>query len=301
MSLGNAGHEPVVMRRIATSDDGRTTNARSSSVEVEPHLLEHGGDRLEIARVRAGDFDLAAGDGADDAPGGGLDVVAAQRVRRAAERSRRLQPDRRRADPLDARAHARQELAQLDDVRLARRVADLRRAARLRRREQRGFGAGHRRFQQIDRRAAQPLGRFQLVPLRRLDDARAHRAHRAAGASRSSAAPESRRRAARSSTRPVRPISAPISSTDPRSRPTSRGSGSNDEMSRHVIRSVVVPGALDGGAERPQQIDHHVDVADARDVPQLAGFPRQQARGDQRQRGVLVAADRDGPDSRRPP
>ena len=56
-----------------------------------------------------------------------------------------------------------QELAELDDVRLARGVADLGDAGRGRGGEQRRLGAGDRRFVEVDRGRLQPVRRLELV------------------------------------------------------------------------------------------------------------------------------------------
>ena len=77
-----------------------------------------------------------------------------------------------------------------------------------------------------------------------------------------------------STARFMRPTSAPRSSTEPRSRPTSDGSGSADVMSRHVTRTVDVPSPSNLGAERPQEREHHGDVANLRDVANLARLCR---------------------------
>ena len=93
--------------------------------------------------------------------------------------------------------------------------------------------------------------------------------------------------------RPVRASSGPSSSTDPRSLPTS-------SLAR--LRGLDVPAAhADGGraeavhfgADFRQQLRHHLDVADARHVREHALFGGQQARRQQRKRGVLVAFDVD--------
>jgi hypothetical protein len=74
----------------------------------------------------------------------------------------------------------------------------------------------------------------------------------------------------------------------------------------HRIGSVAVhldaldaqmPGAatFDTRPERLDQIEQHVDVANSRYVGQLAGRARQHARGNQRQRRVLVPLDRQPP------
>ena len=101
--------------------------------------------------------------------------------------------------------------------------------------------------------------------------------------------------------RPRRASSGPSSSTEPRSRPTSAPSGSSFTTSGQRTRSVVLPMPSTSPPRSSEQPRHHLDVADARHVGQHAFFGRQQARGQQRQRRVLVAFDSTAPDSRRPP
>ena len=126
--------------------------------------MQHRRHDFHVDRPRAADFDVAAGDRADHRP-----TARPRCNRRTASWSRALrlgQPfdaDRVRAFAGDADAHAAQELAQLDDVRLAGGVADLGDAGRRRRGQQRRFGAGHRRLVEIDRRRLQAVRRFEPV------------------------------------------------------------------------------------------------------------------------------------------
>ena len=65
-------------------------------------------------------------------------------------------------------------------------------------------------------------------------------------------------------------------------------------MRAHARRADAQRGAADAvdlGAEVEQQARHHLDVADARHVGQHALVFGEQARRQQRQRGVLVALD----------
>ena len=61
-------------------------------------------------------------------------------------------------------------------------------------------------------------------------------------------------------------------------------------------RTSFSPLPLDVGAEIGEQREHRVDVADARDVAQHDRLVGEQARGEDRQRAVLVAG---GPDASR--
>ena len=65
-----------------------------------------------------------------------------------------------------------------------------------------------------------------------------------------------------------------------------------DRAAAHAQRRAA--DAFDLRAQIEEQPRHHFDVADPRHVRQHAFVRRQQARGEQRQRGILVAFDRDG-------
>ncbi len=71
--------------------------------------------------------------------------------------------DCRRADAGDADPHVLQEFAELDDVRLERGVAYLRRSSRGRGREKGRFGAGYGRLVQVHRGALQSVRRLEHV------------------------------------------------------------------------------------------------------------------------------------------
>ena len=93
--------------------------------------------------------------------------------------------------------------------------------------------------------------------------------------------------------RPVRASSGPSSSTDPRSRPTSARSGESVVNVGVRMRSVVRADAVHLGAEIEKEPRHHFDVPDARHVGQDALVLGQETRRQQRERGVLVAFNRD--------
>ena len=101
--------------------------------------------------------------------------------------------------------------------------------------------------------------------------------------------------------RPRRASSGPSRSTEPRSRPDQAALGLVALDPRAPDAKRARPDPVDLGAEVDQQARHHLDVADARHVGEDALLVGEQARGDERQRGVLVAADDDAPDSGRPP
>ena len=136
---------------------------------------QDGGAHLHVVGARAGDLDAAAGDGADHRPAARVDVVAPQRVRRAAPAGRALDPDGRGPFPADADAHGLQEAAQLRHVRLGGRVPDLAGTGGARGRQQRGLRAGDRRLVEVHRHAREPVRRVERVA-RLAGRARAHRA-----------------------------------------------------------------------------------------------------------------------------
>ena len=241
MSLGNPGQRPVVMRLTRAQSDGPHDEPLIREVEVEPHLREHGRRRLEVERVRADDLDVTPGDGADDGPGRRLDVVAAQRVRRAAQR--RAGP---RCESWTCRcprpgAHGREELASVPSTcgsHAALRISVTPVAAAAPSSavsvpvtdassrytdapvSPSGASTTCPAASSVTVAPMAPSARRCVVMVRR------------AGKSPPGAASA----AARSGRRAIR-AAAPTRA----SRPTSLGSGSDDRMSRHVIRSVGVP------------------------------------------------------------
>ena len=162
--------------------------------------------------------------------------------------------------------------------------------------EQRRLRPGNRRLVEVHRRALQAVGRLEHVvgPC----------AERAPIASSASRCVEIVRRAGKSPpggamcARPSRASSGPSSSTEPRSRPTSAAIGIVLPAPAGSDPQRRGPDAIDLGADVEQQPRHHLDVADARHVRQHALVFGQQARGEQRQRRVLVAFDGDPPWSR---
>ena len=196
--------------------------------------------------------------------------------------------------PSIADAHRLQELAQLDDVRFGRGVADLGDALGRGRGEQRRLGAGDRRFVEIERRAAsgRPARRARS-PTRR-DDARAERDQRlhvrgdgaARRESRRPAAPGARGRCARA----AGPAAAP-----------SRAAGrpASDRACRCVTFVQRMRDRRRAEPARPRRRRRRAARPSRRRRGCAArsssshGLVGQQARRQQRQRRVLVAFDRD--------
>ena len=188
-----------------------------------------------------------------------------------------------------------QELAQLDDMRLGRGMADLGEAWRRRRGQQRGFGGCHGCLVQVHRCRPQPVRRLQPMP----GDVRDARAHRASAARcvlmvrRAGKSPPG----GASIARPRRASSGPRSSTEPRKRPTSAGSGSSFVTSRTPHAHRRRADAVDFGAEIQQQPRHHLDVGDARHVGEHAFFGRSRHAASSGSAAFLLPSTSTGPDS----
>ena len=138
-SLGNPGHSPVVMRPAPTSFDASTLKTSPFCVHFARILLSVAATTSMSTRPGAAHFDVAAGDRADHRPTAGLDVIAVERLLGTLPARHAFDADGVRPLAVDADAHAAQELAQLDDVGLAGRVADLGHTGGRGRREQARF------------------------------------------------------------------------------------------------------------------------------------------------------------------
>ena len=124
-SLGKPGHSPVVIRPAACGRRLLDAERRRSHRALHVQPLQHGGDDFHVLGSRAADIDFTLGDGSDNRPTARLDVVAPQPMLRAPCNAR--PPSTRIVvvpAPVTPTPSLRQELAELDDVRLARRVAD---------------------------------------------------------------------------------------------------------------------------------------------------------------------------------
>ena len=164
---------------------------------------------------------------------------------------------------------------------------------RWRRGQQRRLGAGDRRLVEIHRRALEAVRRLEHVVRAARPAARpsprsasrcveiVRRAGKVAAGRRDVRASRSARAAARAA--------APSRAAGRPARGRARACGRVGVRMRSVVRAD----AVDLGAEVEQQPRHHLDVADARHVGQHALLVGQQARGQQRQRRVLVAFDGD--------
>ncbi len=185
-------------------------------------------------------------------------------------------------------AHLPKELTQLDDVRLAGGVANLGHPTSGRGGQERRLGTGDRRFFEVHGGAGQSGRGFEHVPLpfqlahtHRLQGVQVHR-NRPAGREVTAGGREPGRAA----------------TGEQRAEQQNRPSKAPDQPAlRLVALDLPAPDAQRAGAdavdlraEVGEQSRHHLDVADARHVGDHALFVGQQARGNQRQRRVLVAA-----------
>ena len=247
-----------------------------------------------MRRLDALDRDAAAGDRreADEATPTSMWSVP---IRHSPPRSDSTPSDAEdvRLDPLDVRAERDEEAAEVLHVRLARGVADHRLPGRENGRHDRVLRRHDARLVEED--AACRAGR----------SARSCRS----GTPMSISAPSSanawmcgsrRRRPITSPpgggtlTPPRRASSGPASRNDARIRLHSSSSRSRLRIVGGRDAHLVRPRPLGVGADVGEQGDHRVDVADARHVRQRHRLVGEQARGEDRQRAVLVPRGADG-------
>ena len=172
-----------------------------------------------------------------------------------------------------------------------RRVPDLGDALGARGRQQRRLGAGDRRLVEVHRRALQAVRRLEHVVGALRSAARpsprsASRCVPNRPARRKVAAGRRDVRAARRARAAVR-AAAPSRAAGPPARDRARACA---RAARGPAASCV-PMPSTSAPRSSEQPRHHLDVADARHVGEHALVLGQQAGGEQRQRGVLVAFD----------
>ena len=256
------------------------------------HPFQDGGHHLHVLRARGIDFDLAACNRRDDGPAAGLHVIAPQLVLRSVQLPSAVHTNRGRAASGDPDAKLLEEMTQLGDVRLACRMTDFRTACGTRRGQKRRLGAGHRRFVEIHRRRPEAVWRFEHVAGTR-DDPRTHRLERL---------DMRRERPARGKITAGRGELRAAAACQQRTEQQDRSAQPADQRAIGLVfHQLGTPDAqrraadaFDLRAQIEEQPRHHFDIADPRHVRQHAFVRRQQARGEQRQRGILVAFDRDG-------
>jgi hypothetical protein len=217
---------------------------------------------------------VAAGDGGEADEAADLDVVGAHAVGGAAELATTLDVQQVRADALDLRAHRAQQLAQLLHVRLTRGVDDRGAAVRERGGHQRVLGTGDRGLVEEQLGAPQTARCPELVRAVDLD-------HRAETRQREEVrvdAPAADHVAARR--RHLGPAEAAEQRAGQQDRradllgqPLVEGAGRDVGG---ADTDLVRPGPGDLGPQVVEQLEHRLDVADARHVRELDGLGGQQ-------------------------
>ena len=259
----------------------------------EAHLLERGTDNFEVGPAGAGHLDRATRDCGNDSPTSGLDVVAIEPVRRRLESDGGFDTNGRRAFALDRYAQPAQKPAKLGDVRFRRRVPDFSSPLRGGGRQQRRFGAGHRRLVEVERCAVEPRWGFERVA-RLVERHGPHRRERlkvCGNRSPRGKITAGRREASRTPAREQRTEQQDRTAQSPDQ--CRIGTIARDRLAPDVERRGAT--AVNRGAQAQQQVDQHFHVPDPRDVRQHAFLIGQETRGEQRQRRILVALDRDAP------
>ena len=257
----------------------RYVNRVVHHVDLDAELGEVREDRDEVLRLAALDRERAAGDR-------GVDVLARDPPFTAAQPLDAADGEDVRTDPVDLGAERPQEAAEVLDVRLAGRVADHGLAARKDGGHDRVLGAHHARLVEEELAAREALGAELVAPvdvdlgaelLERVDV-------------RVEAPPSdhvaSRRRERRAAV--------------PREQRAGEQEGGADACGEAGVdlglrepagadADLVLSGPLGLGAEVCQDLDHRLDVADVRHVPQPHLLVGEQGRSEDRQRAVLVA------------
>ena len=253
--------------------------------------------RIEILRLDVLDHQLTARDGGEANERGDLDVVGADAMPRAAEAGAAVDAEDVRANAVDLRTHRDEKAAEVLHVRLARRV-DQRGVALGEHRGHHGvLGGGHGRLVHEEAGAGQPVGRAQREVALDLD----------LGAERGEGV-QVRVDAASADDVATRRRHEDLAAAGEQ-RAGQKDRGTDADAERAIDRRRDVAGGLDAqrvalhplhvGAGGGDELRHHLDVADARHVLDHALVLGQQARSDDRERAVLVAADLDAARQRR--
>ena len=264
---------------------GRHAQGRLPHLELDPELPERRHDRDQVVRLDVLDREVAPRDGGERGEARDLDVLGADAIRAAAEPVDAFDAEDVRADALDPRAEGVEEAAEVLDVRLAGRMADDRVALGEDGGHDRVLGAHHRGLVEVHPLAdeavrAQVVGAVDLhldaelgegvdvgVEPPAPDHVAARRRHDGAAEARQERAGEQERRANLAAE-----VGVELGLRDP------------GAVDAHLVR----PGPHCIGAEVGEQLDHHLDVADARQVRQPHLLGGEHGRGEDRQGAVLV-------------
>ena len=106
--------------------DHRHLHAVRGRLDIDTRRFERVGDRQHVARLGADQFDRPAGNPRRAGVAARFDSVGHDVIVAAVQPLDPVDDEVRAADPLDGRAHGHEEIAQVDDFRLARRVEQLR-------------------------------------------------------------------------------------------------------------------------------------------------------------------------------
>ena len=268
---------------LAAGDD----HIRAAHLAAEPEPVEHEPDHAQVLGHGVLDDELAAGDAGQRHERSDLNVVRRDRVRAPAEAAGAVDGHHVRADSVDRGPHRSEHPREVLDVGLRGRVADHGRAPGQRRGHQRVLGRHDRRLvhQEVaGPQAGRSLDRDVAVVL----DRRAERAeciqvrvepappdHVASGRRHLGAAEPGQQRAGEqeAGAKPLGQVAVDVVVVDPL-----RGD-----------RDFARRGPRDAGTQRLEQQQHRLDIRDRGDVPEHDLVLRKQARGEDRQRAVLVS------------
>lgn len=284
---------------VATSTAEAVGRARPEAVgrrrHPQPHLAQLEDHHLQRRELDARELDLTARDPARHQERARLDAVAGDRGLAGDELLDALDLDGRRSGAVDAGTHAVEEGRQGGDLGLAGGVLDDGGALGERRGAEQVLGRPHRRELQDDAGAGEDgtAGLDVAVPDAELDP------HRPEPAEVHVELPASDRVAARE-----RDVRLPTAG-DQRPEDVDRGSHAahqlvgrgGAEVARGVDREGVVADPLDPRADRPEDVDHHVEVAHRREVAD-GGGPGSEERGGHLLEAVVLRAPGDAHPSR---
>jgi hypothetical protein len=141
-------------------------HARVGYFDYQPRRRERIGDGQHVARIGADQFDGAAGDARGAGVASRLDPIGHDRIGAAVQALDAVDDQVRAADSLDLRPHRDQQVAQIDNLGLARRVEQLGPAGRKDSRHQGVFGCPDRNHGEAvitARQAAFRRGRLHIA------------------------------------------------------------------------------------------------------------------------------------------
>ena len=271
------------------------------ALDLDPDVAQSVERGTHVARIGALEPHFAASDRRRAGIGPRLDPVGHHAVGRAMQLAHPVDRQLGGPDPLDLRAHRGEQIAQIDDLGLARGVDQPAGALAQHRRHQRILGRADRDHGEVELAAGQPaVGRHRLHIALRQFDMRAEGferlevevdrtvADRAAAGQRYGRLAGAREQRAEHEDRGAH-LAHQIVGRD--------RTGDPHRLERYVAAEVLGPLAGDrmADAELRHQVLEAVDVRQPRQIAQRQRLFGQQRAGYQRQRGVLGARNGDGP------